>query len=223
MRYTRSYERLVPEPIRRRYDIREVRNGAAVLAATNPEPFADLLAVLDEFTLTADDIRPGGNETDLAARLNKAFRSRGWREGRHDIHVAVQRTLRAPGEPDAVATDEIDSAGYWIDNVKQRAVVDVEWNAKDGNLDRDLRHYRALYEHETIDAAAMITRTVAGLRRLGRDLGRPSWLATSTTTNLPKLEDRLAMGGAGGCPFIVFAITERCFAGEVPGTLLGPA
>jgi hypothetical protein len=41
---------------------------------------------------------------------------------------------------------EVHNEGYKVDNVKGRIALDVEWNAKDGNLDRDIGAYRALYD-----------------------------------------------------------------------------
>lgn len=69
------------------------------------------------------------------------------------------------GERDAtVIESEVRNEGYKVDNVKGRVALDVEWNAKDGNLDRDVGAYRALYEAGIINGAAIITRTQADLR-----------------------------------------------------------
>jgi hypothetical protein len=91
-------------------------------------------------------------------------------------------------------------------------VLDVEWNAKDGNLDRDVAAYRSLHDLAIIDVAVMVTRTRDDLRELGARLGRPGFLSTTTTTNLAKLQHRLARGDAGGCPVLAVAITARCFS-----------
>lgn len=45
-----------------------------------------------------------------------------------------------------------ESESYLIDNVKDRVALDIEWHAKDGNLDRDLAAYRAFYDTGLIDA-----------------------------------------------------------------------
>ena len=52
---------------------------------------------------------------------------------------------------------EVASPSYRIDNVKGRVALDVEWHAKDGNLDRDIAAYRALYEAGVVDGAVMVT------------------------------------------------------------------
>lgn len=103
-------------------------------------------------------------------------------------------------------------AGYKLqDNVKSRVALDVEWNAKDGNLDRDIGAYRALYDSGIIDVGVIVTRTHTDLRDAAIKLDPKSTkFKTTTTTNLSKLEPRLTRGDAGGCPVLVIAITSRC-------------
>jgi hypothetical protein len=221
---TESYKTSVPEAVRERYELRETRNAAAILASTNPREFGEIVAVLNDFYLfSADLINPGGNESQLAARLNKAFRDLGWREGRHDTHVtSVLRVMpyRPAGEtqPRAIETEVINE-GYKVDNVKNRVALDVEWNAKDGNLDRDIGAYRSLYDAGIIDAAVLITRTQDDMRALAVRLatragvpGAANRLGTTTTTNLVKLLPRMTRGDGGGCPILAVAITARCLA-----------
>ncbi len=217
MDLTDSYLSVFPEDVLARYDMREVRNAAAVIAHTNPEEFSDLIAVLQGFALTkADILSPGKNEGQIAKRLNVAFRDRGWREGRHDTKITSLLRLmpyRPAGEKKARTVEkEVVNEGYKVDNVKGGVALDVEWNAKDGNLDRDVSAYRALYDAGVIASGVVLTRTMTDLRDLGVKLGRPRFLATSTTTNLGKLEPRLTRGDAGGCPLLAVAITARCFS-----------
>ena len=224
MDLTRSYETAFLEPVRLRYDWRETRNAGAVLAATDPAAFRDIAEVLQGFTLTTHDlIYPGGNETDIAARLNEQFRRRGWREAAYGLgFVATRTTEPFGGEPRAEPErSEISSEGYKVDNVLRRVVLDVEWNAKDGNLDRDLAAYRALYDAGFVDVAIILTRVQVSLRQFAyrlalengiEDAEARKRLATTTTTNLEKLEPRLSRGDGGGCPVLAVAITERCWA-----------
>jgi hypothetical protein len=182
--------------------------------------------VLDEFAvLTTDLLTKGGQETALAARLNGGFRSRGWREGRVDVEVALnlrKMAYRPAGETEPVTTTtKVPSEGYKVDNFADRIALDVEWNAKDGNLDRDIAAYRSLYETALIDGAILVTRTLEireFAQQLGRDLSADTGmtdaeakkiLSTTTTTNLKKLADRLARGDSGGCPMLVIAICDR--------------
>lgn len=225
MDLTDSYLRVLPDSVRQRYQCYETRNAAAIAAATNHGRFADLLAVLDGFSLcTKDLIEPGGSESKLAARLNAAFRDRGWREARVDTRIAL-RLKKTPylGEvPLPTVETEVVNEGYLVDNFADRVALDVEWNAKDGNLDRDLSAYRYLYESGLIDVAVLITRTQDGLRqlayRLGVDAGKSPeeakrFLGTTTTTNTDKLLPRMTRGDGGGCPLLAVAICERTWSG----------
>lgn len=151
--------------------------------------------------------------------MDEAFRIKGWREGRVDtlIKLLVKITpYRSAGETDLRTIESIvENEGYKVDNLKGRIALDVEWNAKDGNLDRDLSAYRALYDAALIDAGILITRTHNDLRALALQLHADSTkFATTTTTNLDKLRPRLTRGDAGGCPVLAVAITARCL--ELP-------
>jgi hypothetical protein len=221
---TSSYERVLPAELRAKYELRETRNAAAILSVTNSPEFRELLHVLRDFTLVGSDlVNPGGNESALAARLNVAFRDLGWREARVDTRIIsalrVQPYLAAGEHATRVIEREVFSEGYRVDNVKGRVALDVEWNAKDGNLDRDIGAYRALYDTGMIDAAVLVTRTQEDLRELAQNValraGLPfaearKRLSTTTTTNLGKLEPRMRRGDAGGCPLLAVAISARC-------------
>jgi hypothetical protein len=219
MKLTESYQQVFPADVLKRYEMREVRNAAAVLAHTSPGEFAELVEILSGFALMKSDIlNPGKNEGQVAKRLNRAFRELGWREGRHDtkvISVLKLMPYRRAGEKKAVTEEsEVVSEGYKVDNVKRSVALDVEWNAKDGNLDRDLGIYRTLHEADIIGVGVIITRTMEDLRELGHKLGRERFLETSTTTNLTKLEPRMSRGTGGGCPVLAVAITARCYHGR---------
>jgi hypothetical protein len=220
---TTSYLGCFPDTTRSRYEFFETRNASSIIAATNPTRFDELIGVLDSFVLeTADLIESGGNESKLAARLNTAFRDKGWREARVDQIIKlslVKQPYKPAGErKPVVAETETTSTGYKVDNFVDRVALDVEWNAKDGNLDRDLGAYRSLYDAGLIDAAIMVTRTVDDLRQLGARLGQRAGmskekasriLGTSTTTNTLKLVPKLTRGDSGGCPILVVAICAR--------------
>lgn len=228
MELTTSYLEVIPAQVRDRYELRETRNAAAILAVTSPEEFRELCTVLSEFDLTTDDlVNAGGNQSALAARLNGAFRSQGWREGRVDTRIISELRIYpyAPaGErTPRVERSEVLNEGYKVDNVKGRIALDVEWNAKDGNLDRDIGAYRALYDVGLIDGAVLITRTQEDLRQLAYRLALEAGLSeteagrklgTTTTTNLGKLQPRMTRGDVGGCPLLAVAISPRCWSGS---------
>jgi hypothetical protein len=217
MELTRSYERTIPADLRKRYDFVETRNAAAVLAASNPDAFGEFLDVLRGFQLITTDITdPGKNESAVAIKMNRAFRDRGWREAAYDTHlrsVVRIKPYKAIGEKKGTEIEaESVSHGYKVDNVKGRMAVDVEWNAKDGNLDRDCGAYRSFYDSALIDGGVIITRSFASIRALSIELGRLGGFNTTTTTTIEKLTDRLARGDGGGCPILGAAITRATYA-----------
>lgn len=224
MDLTSSFEQVFPGRILRRYEFIETRNAARILHATNPEAFLQVVDVLDTFQLTVEDlITPGGQESGLAARLNSSFRARGWREARVDTLIRLSLKL-TPWNGEGVeafpsSVTETSNEGYKVDNFRDRTALDVEWNAKDGNLDRDISAYRALYDAALIDSGVLISRTLA-LRALAREVGLASGMSaqaarkllnTTTTTNDQKLRPRLTRGDAGGCPVLAVFISDATF------------
>jgi hypothetical protein len=215
MDLTSSYQQCFPVSELSRFEFRETRNAGAVLGATNPAELQDLIEVLQWFKLTDADLTDaGGNKSDLAGRLDRQFREKGWREGRHDTEIRSVLKLMPYAPADErqirVAKSEVKNEGYKVDNVKARVALDVEWNAKDGNLDRDLGAYRALYDSGIIDVGVLITRTHDDLREaaLAAD-PKTTKFRTTTTTNLGKLEPRMTRGDGGGCPILAIAISSR--------------
>lgn len=216
MDLTESYARVLPAEVLDRYEIRETRDAAAVVQNTNPGEFAEIVKVLSEFRLTREDIlTPGGSKGEVAKRLDRTFREFGWREGRYDREITSRLRLmpyRAGGEKKAVEIEtRVLSEGYKVDNVKGKIALDVEWHAKDGNLDRDVGAYRALYDVGIITAGVVVTRSYQEIRDLALRLGRDAF-KTTTTTTLDKLEPRITRGDAGGCPMLAFGITSRCMS-----------
>lgn len=212
---TESYKDVFPADVLDRYEFAEVRDAASIIAATSEEEFEEIVQVLDGFALEDDDfLVAGGSKGAVAIRLDEAFRELGWREGRHDTKiVSVLRLMpyRAAGETQAKTIEsEVLAEAYKVDNVKGSIALDVEWNAKDGNLDRDLGAYRALYDAGIITAGVIVTRTQDDLRALGEKIGRDPF-STTTTTNLPKLLHRLARGDSGGCPVLAVAASAATY------------
>ena len=220
MELTASYEHVIPPELGARYTWVETRNAAAVLQASNPEQFADLVAVLEGFHLyDSDMLVAGGNRGQIAIRLDSAFGARGWDAVRINTvsRLEGRRKTTSRDYDDHFLTQEVRNEGFEVDNMKGRVALDVEWNAKDGNLDRDLAAYRALYDLSLIDVAAIITRDHYAVRAIaGDDLADEDArrrLSTITTTNTLKLEPRLTRGDGGGCPILGIGITRATWAG----------
>lgn len=220
---TESYKEVLPAALLKRYRFREVRNAAAVLKASNPERFDEIVGVLQDFEVLDDDIlSAGGNRGPIAIRLDGAFEKLGWSAVRIDTATKlVGRKKRAPHSRtyDIEYLDSfVTNPGYEVDNMKGRVALDVEWNSKDGNLDRDLSSFRALYELALIDVAVIIVRDFASIRELAlNDLGSTDAyrrLGTATCASFEKTEGRLTRGDSGGCPVLVAAITRATWRGH---------
>ncbi|GED96441.1 BglII/BstYI family type II restriction endonuclease [Gordonia crocea] len=239
MQLTESWAETFPASVLDRYDVRETRNAAAVMRTTTPQAFQDMIDVLDGFELTLDKLTtPGGSKTVVARELDEAFRVRGWREARFDQDLITKLTVfpwtsADTPEKQYVIETRNEYGGHKIDNVLDRAVLDVEWNPKDGNLDRDFGNYVSLHEGGVIDMGVILTRVGGDFRHFVRDLiaevkavDVPAeytlWhtrmgkmandpLGTSTTSNFGKLVPRLERGDGRGCPILAVAITERCY------------
>jgi len=205
--------------IRARWAFLETSSAAAVLRAVCPTEWADITSVLNSFQLDPMRwLRAGGNRGDIAQDIDRMFTDLGWRETRvdlstHGILIAKNLTVIEELPP-------VHQEGYLVDNFKGRVALDVEWNAKDGNLDRDLSAYRAWHEAGVISAAVLITQDRVRLKQLAERLWRnyqetrledqrnpklPIDLNTSTTTNLEKAALRVRRGVMGTCPLLVVA------------------
>jgi len=242
MQLTESWRQVMPQTVIDRYDIAETRNAAAVMKVTTPEAFEDMIRVLEGFSLTVDKLTtPGKNKSVIAKELDETFRRSGWREARFDqdltTRLTVFRWTSSPEpEEDRVESTTNSYGGHKVDNVLGRAALDVEWNPKDGNLDRDLANYVSLHDGGIIDAGVIVTRKAGDLRFFVRELvadvravqvpaeHESEWakrmkslpidpLGTSTTANFDKLVPRLERGDARGCPVLAIAITERTYSG----------
>jgi len=231
---------VVPPHVRDRYEWIETGSAAAILKATSPGEFADLVKVLDDFALRPDSwLIKGGNKGDIAAALDERFRALGWLETRIDVEVtghfitdfATHGELgdALPGLEHEHATTSVYSEGFKVDNHKGRMIVDIEWNAKDGNLDRDLAAYRSWYEHGLINGAVIITKDRAPLLELAREVWAnyqeslpvdrrdptlPIDLKTPTTTSFDRAVMRVNRQGAGTCPVLIIGVGPAAWDGS---------
>jgi len=190
--------RFVPKKLRDLYDLREWRNGLAILSVARPNEWADIVAVLSEFRLHHSEIAtPGGRKSKVANRIDNAFKARGWKEKRFDTRIVVDET-------------EMVSPTHEVDVFKNRVALEVEWNNKDPFYDRDLNNFRLLFDLRVIDVGVIITRCTE-LESLFVEVGRKKESYGSSTTHLDKLLPRLEGGGGGGCPVVVFGIRRAAY------------
>lgn len=226
---TTYYDPLVLDPsIRERWAFLETSSAAAVLRSVCPVEWADITSVLSTFQLDPMRwLRAGGNRGDIAQEIDNMFAALGWREMRLDL--MTQGMLISRGGEIIDRLPPVHQEGYLVDNFKGRVVLDVEWNAKDGNLDRDLSAYRSWHEAGVISAAVLITQDKARLKQLAdhlwgayqetlplasRNPRLPIDLHTSTTTNFEKAALRVRRGVMGTCPLLVVAATPETWNGQ---------
>lgn len=75
---------LVPQEIRARFDVRERRNGLAVLHTAHRDAWQDIVTVLKEFKLPASEIvAAGGSKSLIAKRVDAKLYSLGWKEKKY--------------------------------------------------------------------------------------------------------------------------------------------
>lgn len=184
----------VPADIRERYDVREWRHGITILSAVQRRAWKDILDVLRDFRLLHSEIvKAGKNKTVIAAKIDKGFYARGWKEKSFDTKIIVDGEMHP-------------SPTHKVDCYKDRVALEVEWNNKDTFFDRDLNNFRLLFELRVIDVGVIVTRATE-LNKVIRGLGKREW---SSTTHLDRLLPRIEGGGGGGCPIVAFGITKEC-------------
>lgn len=219
---------ILPPDVRARWSFMESNSAAAVMQAVCPSEWADIVDVLSTYQLDPNSwLKAGGNRGYVAAEIDGMFDAKGWREARLDLET--KGILYAKDKTKIGDLETVYQEGYLVDNFKNRITLDVEWNAKDGNLDRDLASYRSWYEAGVISAGVVITKDLASLRTLARrlwidyqatlpELERsprlPIDLGTTTTTTFEKAQLRLRRGVMGACPVLIIGVTENTWSGE---------
>jgi hypothetical protein len=190
-RYGESTNR-VPAEISARYEVREWRNGLAILATAHPQEWGEIIQVSRDFTLLRSDIlKPGGSKGLISSKLDSHFARFGWAEKKFDTKIVVD-------------TAEHIAPTHKVDCYKNRVALEVEWNNKDPFFDRDLNNFRLLFDLRAIDAGVIITRCTE-LQQIFNQLGLGPSFGNSTTP-MAKLLPRLEGGSGGGCPVVVFGI-----------------
>lgn len=184
-----------------RYEVLEWKHASAILKEDFPNEYANILEVLNNFSLLASDIAtPGGRKSPVAEKIDHHFYTLGWEEKLFDtiIEVDGMRTV---------------SPTHKVDCYKNRIALEIEWNNKDPFFDRDLNNFRLLYDLQVISVGVIITRC-DHLQDIFNALNKGASYGTSTT-HMSKLLPKIAGGGGGGCPILVFGISENCFVHDI--------
>src|SRR5262249_36530645 len=118
----------------------------------------------------------------------------------------IEKQFKTAIEIDGTSTP---SPTHKVDCFKGRVALEVEWNNKDPFFDRDLNNFRLLFDLRVIDAGVIVPRA-DHLKRIFDSLGRGKSFE-NPTTHRGKLLPRIDGGGGGGCPVLVFGITDRLY------------
>lgn len=191
---------LLPPTIIDFYEVHEWRHACAILKTDFPIEWAELIEVLEGFRLYKTNIvAAGGNKSSISGKLDSHFYRLGWVEKSFNTSILI---------------DEVtyDSPTHKVDCFKNRIAIEVEWNNKDPFYDRDLNNFRLLFDLRAIDVGIIITRSDE-LQQIFNRLGKGSSYGNSTT-HMSKLLPRIQGGSGGGCPILVFGITERLYIEE---------
>lgn len=219
---------ILPLEARNHWAFMESNSAAAVMKAVCPSEWTDIVTILSNYRLDPKYwLKAGGNRGDIAAQIDSEFEKRGWNETRLDIEtrgLLFDRDNNQVGELPVIRQE-----GYLVDNFKNRIVLDVEWNAKDGNLDRDLASYRSWFDAGIISAGVIITKDRLSLLALARRIWGeyqatlpeevrvarlPIDLTTSTVTAFDKAQMRMRRGVMGSCPVLIVAANEQTWDGQ---------
>lgn len=179
------------------YHIADWRHASTIIQYDFPEQWKDLMDCLEIFSLKKSSIlTAGGSKSPISNELDSFLHDRGWKEKKFNVDIHID------GKPYDIPTHKI---GY----VMGKVGLEIEWNNKDPFYDRDLTNFRILYDYGVIDVGIIITRHSV-LQKTFNELGKGSSYGASTT-HYDKLKYRIESNGSGGCPILVFAITDKLY------------
>jgi hypothetical protein len=188
---------LLPEFIRRKYEVREWKHACAILKEDFSDEWNDILSVLTDFKLNKSwIINPGGRKSKVSEFIDNYLYERGWVEKEFQTQVVVDQ-------------NKMDTPTHKVDCFRNRVALEIEWNNKDPFYDRDLNNFRLLFDLRAISVGVIITRC-DDLQDIFNKLGRGASYGASTT-HLGKLLPRIEGGGGGGCPVLVLGISKLCY------------
>lgn len=198
------------------------RYADVILRKAFPARSDDLIAALDQFAPTLDELRSGGGgrtvfvkrfDDSLAAMMDQGQAV--W--GKQNISISKELAL------DGTTLKKMRTRGHEIDmfgkgsgdNPLPGIAVEMEWNNKDPFFDRDLLSFQALHKEGVIAIGVIITRG-PNLQALIGDTIQSSdggWKYGQSSTHWEKLLPRVNLGGGGECPLLLVGIEPERVAG----------
>ena len=188
---------LRPEFLHLHYEVHEWKHACAILRHDFGAEWHDICVVLTAFRLHRSSlVVGGGSKSEVASSIDTALYARGWIEKQFHTEIVVdeQRT---------------ESPTHQIDCFKNRVALEIEWNNKDPFFDRDLNNFRLLFELRAVSVGVIVSRG-DHFQGVFKSLGCGSSFGASTT-HMSKLLPRINGGGGGGCPILVFGITDKLY------------
>lgn len=188
---------LLPEFIRKNYEVYEWKHACAILKEDFSEEWNDIIAVLTQFRLYKSWItNPGGQKSKVSESIDKYLYNHNWVEKKFQTQVVVDQYM-------------MDTPTHKVDCFKNRIALEIEWNNKDPFYDRDLNNFRLLFDLRAISVGVIITRCNE-LQEIFNNLGRGASYGASTT-HMSKLLPRIEGGSGAGCPLLVFGISKSLY------------
>lgn len=188
---------LLPDFIRHNYEVHEWKHACAILKNDFPAEWDDIVEVLTLFRWKKSWVSVGGGrKSKISEAIDSELYARGWVEKQFTTEILVDNK-------------KVESPTHSIDCFKNRVALEIEWNNKDPFFDRDLNNFRLLFELRAVSVGLIITRC-DDLQQIFAALGRGSSYGASTT-HMSKLLPRIAGGGGGGCPLLIFGITKALY------------
>lgn len=193
----------LPTFVRDHYQVAEWKHASAILATDFTKEWRDIVDVLTEFRLLRSEVEaPGGGRSPISIRIDGAFYHRNWEEKEFQTKVVVDGT-------------ESETPTHKVDCFRNRVAVEIEWNNKTEFYDRDLNNFRLLFDLRAVSVGVIITRC-SHLNDMFAKLG-------ASSTHMDKLLPRLQGGSGGGCPVLVFGISEKLYVDDIAGGHIGQA
>lgn len=197
----------LPEFIREAYEVAEWKHASAVLATDFPDEWRDIVDVLTGFRLLRSEVEAaGGGRSPISMRLDSAFYGRGWQQKGFHTKVVIDQ-------------QESETPTHKVDCFKNRVALEIEWNNKTEFYDRDLNNFRLLFDLRAVSVGVIITRC-SHLEKIFRQLGKYASYGQSST-HMDKLLPRIQGGSGGGCPILVFGISERLYVDDIAAGHVG--
>lgn len=213
------------ELLNKKYEFYSYNHAIDILAHSFRKEFKEIIDSLINFTISIEEVKAsGGNESNIPKKFSEMLKPLNWNEIKIEGELIVKFYLRHQGKkafdrkPFAEKILENYIEGHYIDYLKNRVALDIEWNSKDQTYDRDLLAFRTFYECDVISVGIVLTRAEelndifrsVTYEKNGKEYKLYSKYGASTT-HINKLLERLDSRRNGGCPILAIGIKKECF------------